>query len=327
MVAATPLKQIFLSYSHHDGEAFTNALRCRLGGKYGFSIWQDLTDLEGGVEWWQQIDYAIRHVNSMVLVITGGALDSKEVRKELQLARQEGVRVIPILGDANLDWKQVPRWLSDLHIVRPEKPEQWTRFIRTLHEPYEKKRVPFMAEELSPDFVMRPSEFEAVISRLIDKEQKYPVAITAALRGAGGYGKTMLACAVCHDKRIQEAFKHGILWVTLGESPGDLVKKINDLIYILSGEQTHVNSMEVALARFRELLADRDILLVIDDVWSESHLKPFLQGGERCARLITTRNSDTLPPEAQKINVDAAEQGSASDQESQGRRRHGKAAF
>jgi hypothetical protein len=38
------------------------------------------------------------------------------------------------------------------------------------------------------------------------------------------------------------------------------------------------------------LLADRDILLVIDDVWNSTHLEPFLQGGKRCARLVTTRN-------------------------------------
>jgi len=36
-----------------------------------------------------------------------------------------------------------------------------------------------------------------------------------------------------------------------------------------------------------------------------SDLKPFLQGGKRCARLITTRNSEVLPSDAQKINVDA----------------------
>ena len=44
---------------------------------------------------------------------------------------------------------------------------------------------------------------------------------------------------------------------------------------------------------------------MIDDVWDATHLKPFLQGGKRCARLITTRNEDTLPANAQSLVVDA----------------------
>ena len=63
--------------------------------------------------------------------------------------------------------------------------------------------------------------------------------------------------------------------------------------------------IEAAVARFVELLSDRDILFVIDDVWSTAHLKPFLQGGKRCARLITTRNDRILPSEALRIPVDA----------------------
>jgi len=51
--------------------------------------------------------------------------------------------------------------------------------------------------------------------------------------------------------------------------------------------------------------------MVIDDVWNAAHLKPFLQGGLQCARLITTRNLDTLPSNAKKINVDAMQQNEA----------------
>ena len=46
---------------------------------------------------------------------------------------------------------------------------------------------------------------------------------------------------------------------------------------------------------FAELLADRELLIVIDDAWDAAHVRPFLQGGERCARLITTRIVDVLP--------------------------------
>ena len=51
----------------------------------------------------------------------------------------------------------------------------------------------------------------------------------------------------------------------------------------------------------------------MDDVWNEAHLKPFLRGGERCTRLVTTRNSDTLPPHTHKVDVDAMSNKEASE--------------
>ncbi len=140
---------------------------------------------------------------------------------------------------------------------------------------------------------------------LLDKQREEPVAITAALRGAGGYGKTTLARALCHDDRIQEAFDDGILWVTLGENPGNILGKVEDLIYMLSHERPGFTGIDAAIARLAELLADRDIMLVIDDVWNGAHLKPFLQGGTRCARLITTRDEGALPRVVERIQVDA----------------------
>ena len=72
---------------------------------------------------------------------------------------------------------------------------------------------------------------------LVDTERSEPLAITAALRGAGGYGKTTLAKALCHNLRVQEAFDDGILWVTLGEKAETLIGNIRDCIQALSGER------------------------------------------------------------------------------------------
>jgi hypothetical protein len=152
--------------------------------------------------------------------------------------------------------------------------------------------------------------FEKILL-LLDANREEPVAITAALRGAGGYGKTTIAKALCHDERIQEAFDDGILWVTLGENPADLISRVEGLIHMLSGERPGFTSITEAVTRLKERLADRDILLVIDDVWNKVHLEPFLQGGPRSARLITTRNPNTLPDRAAEGNVDAMREAEA----------------
>jgi len=130
------------------------------------------------------------------------------------------------------------------------------------------------------------------------------VAITSALKGAGGYGKTTLAKALCADSAIQDAYHDRVLWVTLGESPGDPQGRIEDLIHILHGERESFATHDAALARLAEILADRRCLLVIDDVWHRRDAEPFLRVGPNCARLLTTRDSATLPQEVRDIRVD-----------------------
>ena len=78
-----------------------------------------------------------------------------------------------------------------------------------------------MADPPPQHFIPRPAEFDALIRRLM-ADGINNVAITAALRGAGGYGKTTLAKAICHDPRIQAAFPDGTLWTTLGQPKFDL---------------------------------------------------------------------------------------------------------
>ena len=57
------------------------------------------------------------------------------------------------------------------------------------------------APEPPIDFVRRPAEFQALKSKLLDARGD-AVAISAALKGAGGYGKTTLAKALAHDPDI-----------------------------------------------------------------------------------------------------------------------------
>lgn len=152
--------------------------------------------------------------------------------------------------------------------------------------------------DLPEGFVNRPAEFKQLVRLLLkDEYREKHVAITAALKGAGGYGKTSLAKAICHDKRIWKAFDDGILWVTLGESlrPAALPEKINGLIFQLSGEKTVISDIETATSHLAKLLEPLHLLIVIDDVWNQAH----------------TRDSATIPRDAKRVNVDAMKEGEA----------------
>ncbi len=274
--------RIFISYARSDGRAFAQELRRRLVQEHSFAVWQDLSEMEGGKDWWLQIEAAIRHpdLEYLVLVITENSLRSEVVRDEWRLARQEGKCVIPVIGAEAVKTRigSLPGWMQAAHFVDTGQPEQWQTFIRTLESRCEQPRVPMMAPRPPADFIPRPEQFEALRSLLVTEADGQRVSITAALKGAGGYGKTTLAKALCHDDAVQQRFHHGILWVTLGETP-DLIKQILDLIEVLTGARPGYQDLGAASARLAELLANHAYLLVIDDVWKRAHLDPFLRGG------------------------------------------------
>jgi TIR domain len=86
--------RIFISYSRRDGAESASVLRKDFEAE-GHSVWQDLVALEGGRDWWSQIEAALKSksLQHFVLVVTPGALQSAVVRREIRLARQEGKTV------------------------------------------------------------------------------------------------------------------------------------------------------------------------------------------------------------------------------------------
>jgi WD40 repeat protein len=199
----------------------------------------------------------------------------------------------------------------DIYAQNVVSGNQYNYYYYRMTSPHVPQGPLFMAADLPTDFVARPREFAALKQSLLQEQQQGLTAITSTLVGAGGYGKTTLALALCHDADVRAQFHGGILWITLGDQPINLVNKINDLIYLLQGEYPNINNLEIATTALKNALADRPCLLVIDDVWRDSDLKPFLQGAPQCARLVTTRNHQVLPPITQHVPVDAMSQDEA----------------
>ena len=297
--------RIFLSYARKGGgEEFATQLRKRLEKEEPeITLWQDRAEMEGGVGWWKQIEEALDQVSFLVIVMTPAAMQSEMTRKEWRYARQRGVNVYPVKGfpDAELDYAALPNWMRKAHFFDLDR--EWETFVNYLKSDREPKRVAFMAPDLPEPFIPRPWEFEQLIARLVDARRENPIAITSALQGAGGYGKTTLATALCHDDRVIDAFDDGILWVTLGQNP-NVLAELTKLHKALTADQPTFVDEEEAKLKLREKLENRNCLLVVDDVWKRATLEPFLQGGKRtCARLITTRRRD-VAMDAKPIHVD-----------------------
>lgn len=299
--------RVFLSYALKDGADFAAALRQRLEREHPeITLWQDRTHMIGGVGWWKQIEEALDAVEYLILVMTPGALESPITRKEWRYARQQGVCICPVEGPPGLkpDFDAMPQWMRKAHFYDLDR--MWDLFISRLKGPCEAVRVPFMAPDMPEGFVQRPEEFGQLLEQLLDPNRENPVAITTALHGVGGFGKTTLAIALCHDDDVITAFDDGILWTTLGENPNPL-EALTRLYAALTGDRPGFVDTHDAAYNLSQKLEGRNCLLVIDDAWDASHLRPFLRGGKDCARLITTRNFELViesGAEAACVDVD-----------------------
>ncbi len=163
----------------------------------------------------------------------------------------------------------------------------------------------FQVRDLPKGYIARPAAFDAIKRLLLNQQNTQVTAMTTALRGAGGFGKTTLALALCHDPEIQATFHDGIIWVELGEQPPKVLDVLNSVLTSLYPSLSGVITLKEAQDRWHTALSERRCLLVIDDVWQIAALEPLLEGGPHCARLVTTRNDQVLPPEAARVLVDA----------------------
>ncbi|MBO2447424.1 PD40 domain-containing protein [Actinomadura barringtoniae] len=162
--------------------------------------------------------------------------------------------------------------------------------------PRERPPAPAMAPAPPRGFVPRADIQEPLIAALLERRD-------VALRGAGGFGKTTLACWVCRMPEVREAFPGGVLWVELGQNPSlqKVATSLAGLAAVLTGESPGTYAdVPSAAAAFRNALSDKPALLVVDDAWSSADVAHF---SGPSTLLVTSRRSGVL--EGTEIAVDA----------------------
>ncbi|MEU6126494.1 NB-ARC domain-containing protein [Streptomyces sp. NPDC047123] len=159
-----------------------------------------------------------------------------------------------------------------------------------------------------PDWVVDRGEASEVIAAVCGRRRR-TVGITTALEGAGGFGKTTLADMACASPRVRRLFRGRVFVVTVGRevrSRAAIAAKVAEATRFITGDTAVFDDPVLAGAHLGRLLDQRPrTLLVLDDVWEQEQLEPFLVGGQRCVRLVTTRIPGILPPGAARIRVDA----------------------
>ena len=133
------------------------------------------------------------------------------------------------------------------------------------------------------------------------------VGVCTAVEGAGGFGKTTLAALACGQEVVRDRFPGGCVWLTVGEAASgpQLADLVGTACEALTGSRPLTADPMVASAALGAALDMRPAtLLVLDDVWSEDQLAPFLIGGGATRRLVTTRIRGLLPRGTESLAVD-----------------------
>jgi tetratricopeptide (TPR) repeat protein len=119
-------------------------------------------------------------------------------------------------------------------------------------------------------------------------------AVSIALNGLPGIGKTRIALEMAYDDELRSQFPDGVLWVGLGCNP--------DIPTLLGIWATALNippewtaaclNLNDRIALLHAAIGERKMLLIIDDAWQSEAALAFKLGGPHCAHVLTTRLLD-----------------------------------
>jgi hypothetical protein len=121
----------FVSYARDDQD-FVLQLATGLKAR-GLSLWVDQWDIPDAVDWNQAIDRGLHDCSHLVIVLSPSSIGSQQVRGELQVALDEGKKVVPVLYRACA----IPRVLRlvqhiDATGCAPDDPVVLSRIVRAL---------------------------------------------------------------------------------------------------------------------------------------------------------------------------------------------------
>jgi DNA-binding SARP family transcriptional activator/tetratricopeptide (TPR) repeat protein len=149
--------------------------------------------------------------------------------------------------------------------------------------------IPRQLPTAVPRFVGRASELGG-LSDLVRGEDL----VIAAITGTAGVGKTTLA--VHWARGVADRFPDGQLYVNLRGfdqhrdpmAPGDALSRFLGALGIAPDRVSA--DLEAASALYRSLVADRRMLVLLDNARDAEHVRPLLPGPSACLVLITSRD-------------------------------------
>ncbi|MEU0883560.1 NB-ARC domain-containing protein [Lentzea sp. NPDC005914] len=130
---------------------------------------------------------------------------------------------------------------------------------------------------------------------LLDSALSSGAVVISAVNGTAGVGKTALALHWAHQ--VADRFPDGQLYVNMrgfepDREPMPVAEAVRGFLDAFSVPSDAIPvSLDAQTALFRSKIANRRVLLVLDNVNNAAQVRPLLPGSSTCFALITSRNS------------------------------------
>jgi DNA-binding SARP family transcriptional activator len=199
---------------------------------------------------------------------------------------------------------------------RPAGPGDTDPAHRRLGSGPSSRRVPAQLPADVADFTGRDQHLKQLCDMVLEPRQRDNLAVAVAVvAGAPGLGKTALAVHAAH--RLRPDFPDGQLYVSLRggtEQPAApdevLARFLRDLG--VDGARVPVDAEERA-AMYRTRLAERQMLIVLDDAWDAAQVRPLLPGSGSCAVIVTSRHRLSDLAGSRLIDLDVLDDAEAAE--------------
>jgi tetratricopeptide (TPR) repeat protein len=135
-------------------------------------------------------------------------------------------------------------------------------------------------------FMGRGDLLNNIVNRLLSGQTR-----ALSVEGLPGIGKTTLAIAVAHDKRVLDHFTDGVLWAGLGRYP-DVLSQLGSWANALRIDVTDKVTEQARSDVVKNAIGQGRYLLIIDDAWGIKVANWLKCGGPNCCHLLTTRQQE-----------------------------------
>ncbi len=178
------------------------------------------------------------------------------------------------------DFEQLKSQFSD-----QEYAAAWTHYTPTStgKTPTEPKDDPDFLKPYYPQiFIGRDKDVVNIKIRLgVETSQpRQPITI---IRGWPGVGKTTFVNRLAHDEALSRQFSDGVLWVSLGKD-ANLFGALKSWLIQVGIYSSQENTLDELVKRLRAALQGKNVLLIVDDLWTSEH-------GEIFKRIVTEKNT------------------------------------
>jgi hypothetical protein len=281
---------VFLSHSSKD-KAVVRDVAERLRAD-GLRVWFDEWEIKAGDDVPLKINTGLEYSRAIALFMSAQAFGSEWATLEsitfgFRDSMNRERRFIPL----RLDDAPIKDALRPFHYIdwRPEvREEEYPKLLEACRPParLEMGKLYGVGENVPANYIRRENELTAIKQDLLNP-MGFGRKKIVGICGPGGIGKTTLAAALARDEEVRRTFSDGIFYFFIRSIT------IEEQLRIVLAESFGPEVISAPMDRLPEILSGRKLLIIIDEIGSESENISTIRSVTAFAQVLIVTQDET----------------------------------